>query len=317
MTKRLNAAIVGLGQVGLLFDEDSKRKGVWTHFTAYERLGKRVNLVAVCDPDKKRQQKALKRRHSVHVYGSLSQMLAREKIDLLSLCTPPALHARQIREAAGKVKAIICEKPLSERVADGKAAVTRCGTKTALAVNYYKRFESPVEQMKALLKRKTLGRIHSVIGNYSGPFGAVGSHMVDTMRYLFGDWDVVSAHRAVGEEEAYSAILKSGTMKGIVNWSGRRHDLVFELDVIGTAGRALMTDNFSTLRLSRFQRSKRYGGYRELSLPKKVPLPRRERFLPLFEDVVKHINGGKLVSSGRDALKTQELMEKITRNARS
>lgn len=246
-------------------------------------------------------------------------MLRNETIDVLSLCTPPALHAKQIQAAAGKVKAIICEKPLSERAVDGKKAVRQCaGKRTALAVNYYKRFESPVEQMKVLLKRGALGRVHTVLGTYSGPFGAVGSHMVDTMRYLFGDWQLVSAHKAKGEEEAYSAILKNGSAKGLLNWSGRRHDLIFELDVVGTKGRAYLVDNFSSLWLSLFQTSKRYGGYRELSHPKQVKLPKRERFLPLFEDVLRNINAGKrLISSGADALKTQELMDTITRNVRS
>ena len=59
---RFRSAIVGLGQVGMMFDKDPKRKGVWTHFRAYERLEELYDLVAVCDPDVQKLQCAMERR---------------------------------------------------------------------------------------------------------------------------------------------------------------------------------------------------------------------------------------------------------------
>ena len=53
-SNRLKIAIVGLGQIGLLFDEEPKRQEVgeiWTHLSAYLKLEELYEVVAAVDTD--------------------------------------------------------------------------------------------------------------------------------------------------------------------------------------------------------------------------------------------------------------------------
>jgi predicted dehydrogenase len=312
MTKRLRSGIVGLGQVGLLFDEDPKRRGVWTHFSAYERLARHFDLVAVCDIDPVRRKKALDRRN-VRAYESLETMLAEETLDVVSLCTPLDLHAQQILQCAGRVRAIVCEKPLSAVGKQGREAVERCEeTGTVLVVNYYKRFEPGVALLRKRLLAK-LGDLRQVIGLYSGPFESVGSHMIDLLRFISGELTLRSAWRSESAADAWCAVLQgSQGQSAVLLHTGRREDLIFELDVIGTKGRATVSENGSRLLWQRFRASERYSGYRELH-PAGVKLPLGERFLPLFHEVRLALGGRRVAWTidGRDALRTQDLLDSI------
>ncbi|MEM6885659.1 MAG: Gfo/Idh/MocA family oxidoreductase [Verrucomicrobiota bacterium] len=309
------AGIVGLGQVGLMFDEDEKRDGVWTHFSAYEALGGKVDIVAVCDPDTGRCQQALDRKPGVHVYEALEDMLHQESLDMVSLCTPPSVHAEQIQACAGRVKAIICEKPLADQFDSAEAAVYSCQEMdTVLAVNYYKRFDGAVPAVKGLLEKGRIGTLTQVNAWYAGPFEAVGSHMIDLLRFFCGELSVQTVSEA--GEDAYQAHLTS--VEGVrINLSvtGKREDLIFECDLVGTEGRLRLLENCRDYEWYQFEPSARYSGYRELVRRETAGWQAPERFLPLFEEVIELLGGNQkeLTSSGHSALETQRLMDDISK----
>jgi predicted dehydrogenase len=196
-------------------------------------------------------------------------------------------------------------------LASARHAVVECRRKkTALTINYYKRFEAGIQHLKSRAKR--IGPVHTVIGTYTGPFDAVGSHMVDTLRYLFGDLSVAYS-------DGSTAVLKGANgLKAILNQAGQREDFIFELDAIGKNGRYLLADNFQTVEAKVFVKSPRYGGYRELVRTKNPLLRPADRFLPMFKEIHAAALNGKaaLTCSGADALKTQELMDVIARGKR-
>jgi UDP-N-acetyl-2-amino-2-deoxyglucuronate dehydrogenase len=320
--KVLNAGIVGLGQVGLLFDEDPKRKGIWTHFTAYETLYRDFNLISVCDTDSIRVKRA-KMRRDVRGYQQLEEMLKKEKLDVVSICTPPKMHESQILQSAGNVRAILCEKPLGMDLVACQKAVRACKrTRTHLVVNYYKRYEATVQFVKReILKRRKLGRLTLTHGSYSGSFEAVGSHMVDLLRFFLGELKVSSSVKMDKQKDAYSASLRS-PQNGLAHlaWTGKKENLIFEINLIGDKGRCRIFDNCERIGLELFRPSQRYSDYKEL-----VPIPikrhqitKNDRFLPFFEGVTRRLSykKGKGLSDGEDALKTQKLMHDIIRKAR-
>jgi predicted dehydrogenase len=309
---RYRAAIVGLGRVGLLFDQDEKRQEVWTHFTAYERLSERFELVAVCDVDARRLALASARRPSVSAFDTLTELLAAVPLDVVSLCTPIELHAEQIEESAGQVRAIVCEKPLSSDLASGKRAVAACAdVDTALAVNYYKRFTGPVQSAARLLADGAIGDVRSASALYSGPLDAVGSHAIDLLQFLVGPLRVDHVVRAGDRETAVGAFGREGV--ATVAATGPRRDLVFELDLIGSEGRLRILDNCDRLELFRFGESARYDGYRELAAGPAAESRKSDAFLPLFLEVADLLDGArvKLTSDGASALQTQLVLDRI------
>lgn len=307
------AAIVGLGQVGLLFDQDLRRSGVWTHFTAYERLAGHFDLVAVCDPDPARTSLARERRPSIRVYEDMGKMLDREKLDIVSLCTPPAQHASQIQRCAGRVRAVICEKPLSLVLEDAECAVSACeAAGTWLAVNYYKRFAGRIPTARRALIERRVGQVKIVNAIYCGPLDAVGSHMLDLLRFLLGEIKPLGWPALEGDRWSLSFRSVDGALVQLQN-AGPREEFIFECDILGDAGRLRLLNNGSDLELYRYQDSPNYSGYRELQ-PEALPdEPLAERFLPIFLETAEVLAGQrqKLTSDGANALQTQRLIDAV------
>jgi len=312
LVRRYRAGIVGLGQVGMLFDEDKKRSGVWTHFTAYERLADRFELVAVCDVDPHRRSQASARAPQVRCYDNIDAMLAAEQLEVVSLCTPPELHGAQILACAGQVRAVICEKPLGD-LATGEKAVAACAAaNTLLVVNYYKRYDGCMPHVLDLLHRQVIGKVRFATALYTGPFDAVGSHSIDLLRFLLGK--LTLKYTLPIEPDRLVAIFTFGEDgEAALHGIGPREDLVFELDLIGSEGRIRVLDNCARAKVYRFIISPHYGGYRELSLEPEREYVTNERFLPLFVHVADWLDGKRipLVSDGASALETQRLMEQI------
>lgn len=307
------AGIVGLGQVGLLFDSDVRRSGVWTHFTAYERLNLHLDLVSACDPNKSRQALAKRRRTKLNCYDSLGELLNGEKLDIVSLCTPAEFHAEQIAQCAGRVKAIICEKPLSTDSQSARAALDACRTAgTLLAVNYYKRFDGLVPSVKALLNERRIGTAKLVNAIFCGPLDAVGSHMIDLLRFLFGELRIEDHVSRVANRYSIPLRAESDTFVHLHN-VGPREEFVFEVDAIGNDGRIRLLNNCSDCEFMRYRDSDRYSGYRELHPVPLEPPNVVERFLPLFLETVEVLRGGRgaLTSDGENALRTQLVIDEI------
>lgn len=304
---RYRAAIVGLGQVGMQFDRDPKRTGVWTHFRAYEHLDNLYDLSAVCDPDKARLLSAVERKPGLRAYTDLDEMLEKETPDVVSLCTPPELHVGQIMKCSGRVKGILSEKPLGGGAEEATSAVEACAQSgTLLLVNYYKRFDGAVPQFRRLVEAGRIGQVRHVTGYYSGPLEAVGSHLVDLCLYLFGP---MKLERMADSASSGLFRLENGGTVALMA-TGRREDLVFEVDAIGSEGRLRLLDNCARVEAWAFQASRRYDNYRELHLEPSEGGMVSERFLPLFEEMHAGLDGSRTVftSDGRSALASQRLL---------
>jgi predicted dehydrogenase len=310
---RYKAAVVGLGQVGLLFDDDPKRTGVWTHCRAYERMAARFDLVAACDPEPTRRAKVEARFPALHAYAQFDDMLRNETLDVVSLCTPPELHLSQIEALAGKVRAIVCEKPLGGNGADAARVVERCtAAGTLLAINYYKRFDAAVPTAAQMIRSGRLGTIRSATALYAGPLEAVGSHAIDLLCFLLGPIALNHAERTE-DDRTLATFSFAGNGHAVLHQTGPREELIFELDIVGSKGRIRILDNCDRLEYKEFAASPRYSGYRELQDAVAPAIKAAERFVPLFEEVADCLDGrsATLTSDGASALRAQTLLEKI------
>ena len=130
-----------------------------------------AELKAVCDlvPEK---LEAVRQLATVDTYQDLDAMLARDDIQIVSVCTPDYTH----REVATKVlqagKHLLLEKPVSLTLEDATAIAReaeRCGT--VCGVGYEFRVNPVVQQMKALLDEGQLGELRAIsMYFWRGPF---------------------------------------------------------------------------------------------------------------------------------------------------
>jgi predicted dehydrogenase len=143
-------------------------------------------------------------------------LLARPDVDVVDVCVPNHLHAEIVLAAAEAGKHIYCEKPLAMDVAEGRRmveAVARAGVKTQMTFNF--RFFAAVLRARQLVDEGFLGRIFSFRGRYyrssyidphkpltwrqrrsiagGGTLFDIGSHILDLLYSLLGEFDAVQA----------------------------------------------------------------------------------------------------------------------------
>ena len=101
------AAILGAGLI-------SGKK----HIPAFLRLKHKVDLVALCDVNREGAEKVAYNFGIPHVYADLGELLAREKPDLINICTPPRTHAKLAIQAIRRGTNVLIEKPMAMSVAE-------------------------------------------------------------------------------------------------------------------------------------------------------------------------------------------------------
>ena len=144
------------------------------------------------------------------------ELLRRKDIDVVDICVPNVMHEEIILEAAAAGKHIFCEKPLAMNVEQGKrilAAVEKAGVKHQLNFNF--RFYPALSRARQLIDSGFLGRVFSFRGCFyrssyinpdkplswrlskeiagSGALFDLGSHILDLIYYLLGEYGSVQA----------------------------------------------------------------------------------------------------------------------------
>ena len=147
---------------------------------------------------------------------SWQEVVARPDIDVVDICTPGDSHLPIALAAARAGKAILCEKPLANTVAEAQQmfqAVKQSGVTHMLCHNY--RRVPAVALARRIIDDGTIGQIFHYRGTYlqdwivdpkfprvwrlqksragSGALGDILSHTMDLGRYLVGEPQSVSA----------------------------------------------------------------------------------------------------------------------------
>ena len=318
---RLRAAIVGLGQVGMGFDEEPARKAsgeVWTHFSAYGRLPQSYDLIAATDPDPAKRAAAVARKPGLAVFDSVEAMLDAAAPDVVSVCTPDATHLAVGRALAGRTLALFMEKPLSGPGQAREARELADRFKDAgmsVRVNYYKRHEPLFGELRRRLGDETP---LNVCVRYSGPFDAVGSHALNLAQALAPGLEMVRSWRTGhAEGDGYSAYFTSDGPTAQVLYCGPRHRLIFELEAVAPSGRYVLEENLSLLRVHEYDPSDRYQGYEELRQADEIRAgANTERFVSALREIAGELAGGDRDWAGLDhAVHTQSLMERMQAQA--
>ncbi len=149
-------------------------------------------------------------------YFEKSESLLEEKLDGVVICSENIAHAPLVQQAAGRVRAILCEKPIATTAADGLAMIESCcAAGTKLQIAFPMRYSPPVIELKQRLDSGLLGEIYSVKctnhGSMPGGWfadpelsggGAVLDHtvhVIDLLRWLW-DTEVEEVYAEVGRD---------------------------------------------------------------------------------------------------------------------
>ncbi|MDR1970290.1 MAG: Gfo/Idh/MocA family oxidoreductase [Treponema sp.] len=203
---RIPVAIVGLGRIASLLEDDSRREKPCTHAGAVT-ANKDCVLAAGCDTDEERRR-LFAVRWQAPVYADALRMLREHKPEILIIATHPDSHERYCRLAYTQgTPVLICEKPLSNTLAGARkiAALTqgRGGSGPSgralpsplrILVNHERRYAADYMRAAEILRTRRLGPLLSVRAVlYMGrarPLIDVlwhdGTHLADAIMFLAG-----------------------------------------------------------------------------------------------------------------------------------
>ncbi|RDW21301.1 oxidoreductase [Oceanobacillus arenosus] len=198
MTEKLNVAIIGCGGIA-----NGK------HLPSLKMV-KQVELVAFCDIEIERAEKAAKEYGATgaKVYNDYKQLLDDTTIDVIHVCTPNNSHAEISIAALESGKHVMCEKPMAKTSEEAKRmveAAERTGKK--LTIGYNNRFRTDSQYLHKVSRRGDLGEIYFAKAHAirrravptwgvfldeekqgGGPLIDIGTHALDLTLWMMGNY---------------------------------------------------------------------------------------------------------------------------------
>ncbi|MCX6044640.1 MAG: Gfo/Idh/MocA family oxidoreductase [Chloroflexi bacterium] len=298
-----------------------------SHAAAYH-VHPQIELVAVCDIrqtmlDNFRQTWQDVWPH-LRYYTDAFAMLAEERPDIVSVVTPDHLHADLTVAAANHgAKAIFCEKPIATSLADADRMIAACeANHVLLSVDHTRRWYPLYQEARQLLRSGELGPLRSMVTSLFSQRAMLfrnGAHLIDMLHFfaeadaqwvwaeLEAGFDHFASYQGDGGHNPASEPAASGYLhftNGVrafyesakLDFPGAQFSLTCE------NGRIEISDK--TLTIIRQET----GG--QLSHTSVAPNPAAESgLLAAVGELIQVLeNGGELISSGRNARKTLEVI---------
>lgn len=310
-----------------------------------EHIANNGTLVAICDSDLSKTVE-VEEKYGCNVYTDFADMmLAKEKLDVIAICTPNGLHAVQTIMALRAGYHVLCEKPMALSVYDcGEMIKEAEKANRRLFIVKQNRYNPPVAEVKRLLDEKILGDIYSVQLNcfwnrnegyykntWKGTKDLDGgilytqfSHFIDLLYWMIGDVKMVNAFSSnqskrtdIEFEDTTAAICKFyngtiGTMNFTINAHGK--NMEGSLTIFGSKGSIKIGGQY--LNELEYQNIE---GYEVKDLPQGNPANNYGQYQgsmsnhdKVYENVVDVLsNGGIIATNGYEGLKTVEIIDKI------
>jgi predicted dehydrogenase len=253
-------------------------------------------------------------------YTNYEEMLGKEDLDIISVCTWHGSHA-EITVAAAKrgVKGVICEKPMAVNLSQADAMIEACeksGTK--LTVEHVRRYNPVNVEARRLIMSGAIGQPIAVISRVSDGLLNWGTHIIDQARFLLGDpeteWVIGQVERKTDRYER--AIPIEDLCMGLVCFSNGAR-LVIECDLPGPIGSGVPlvygSEGMITPLDDRLLLLTKRDGWKEITFK-----DRGDGLTKHLDELIKWIEGeiNDHRCSGRQARYTMEIMMAIYESLR-
>jgi myo-inositol 2-dehydrogenase / D-chiro-inositol 1-dehydrogenase len=250
---KITVGLLGAGRIG---QEHAKNMAAFPQ----------VEVAVVCDPRIEAAEAIRPLVRAREVTASPEQVVSRNDVDAVVICTPTDTHAILIEAAAETGKAIFCEKPVAldlTRTLQALATVAKKGV--AFQIGFQRRFDSGYAEAKRRIEAGVLGRLDQFrtvgrdpapppkeyLAKSGGLFLDQAIHEFDIARFLMGEvaevnaWGTVRFHPDAEEladiDTATTLLRFSSGALGVVENSRRAvygYDIVTE--VFGENGKIVV-----------------------------------------------------------------------------
>ena len=223
MSKILRVGVIGCGFISPV------------HLGGYKKL-ESVQIAAVCDLIEERAKSAKEKfgGDETTVYTDYKEMLRKENLDIVSVCTENCRHAEITIDALNAGAHVMCEKPMAitGEEADAMIAAAKKNNKK-LSVGYQLRYQHETMLLKREIDAGKFGQIYyaeastlrrrgvptwGVFLNKAkqggGPLIDIGTHIVDRTLWLMNDYSPIVS--AVGR--TYDKLIPLGGFNNGGHW---------------------------------------------------------------------------------------------------
>ncbi|MCU0843920.1 MAG: Gfo/Idh/MocA family oxidoreductase [Spirochaetes bacterium] len=332
--KRPSIALIGCGRIGFMLESDPLRYKPCTHFGGASSAGLRITHACDIDPGRLEGFVRASGIPRENAFTSHRELFDSVRPDLVIISTWTQSHAEiGIRAAENGARVVVCEKPIASNLRDASRLIASCKARGArLIINHERRYDMRYQKIKEMLDDGAIGEIRSVhavilsggfrgisrIEQGGGPLLHDGTHMIDLIRYFFGDIATVigdfdrSGNRRSGFEDRATAWIRTrGGVDVFLEAGGARDYFVFELGISGTSGKIIAGNGYQSFFTTRA--SKHYTGFRDL-VEKPFPRFRRHNYFTGEYSEAKRLLSGQDVSirsTGLDGYRAIEAIHAI------
>ncbi len=168
--------------------------GGWgkNHLRVFNEL---KSLTAFCDTNQEKI-KLYEQKYGIRGYVSIEQLLTKEKIDAVTICTPTITHSQIAKKCLLSGIDVLVEKPITFTSKESEELVELAKkTECILTSGYIERFNPVVADLKNLIKSRKIGdpillefhRESKWMGNVNdvGIVTDTSVHDIDTARWIF------------------------------------------------------------------------------------------------------------------------------------
>jgi UDP-N-acetylglucosamine 3-dehydrogenase len=277
-----------------------------------------TKLVCVCDTNEI-AAKTVGTQYRVQYANDVDEVLGRNDVDAVTICTPTTTHREIATRALNAGKHVLVEKPMTNTVSEGKELLALSQKKgLKLMPGHIERFNPAVIYLKSLVADGSLGNVMLFlarrVGRWPERIGDVGVvrdtaiHDIDLARYIFED-EVNAVYARTGsmrhKNEDYAEIMLQFTDGGTAfidaNWLSPRK--VRSLVVTGSEATAQLDYITQEVGIENYQKTVKSN------LEKKEPLTME---LTHFAESI--INDKPFSVNGLDGLKAVEICEAVLRS---
>ncbi len=326
-------SLIGCGRIGFILEKDKLRNKPCTHFGGASAAG--LKITSACDRNNDRLKEFGKTAgiSEDSLFTDYKTLFKIKKPKMVIIATWTDTHAEIALEAIkNNAEIIILEKPAAVslpliNIIRSEASKKGC----RIIVNHERRFDGRYNKVKEMLASGIIGDIKTVnarmlTGSYrgkshieegGGPLLHDGTHLVDIIRFFFGDIATVQGEfsrfsRTSGFEDSASAWLQSTSGVNIfLEAGGGRKYFQFELEIWGTEGKILIGNGYNRLFLKK--KSVLYTGFSDLAETKFPAVKQKNCFTELYKSAAAIIKGKdvKEVSGIDDGYKALEIIHAV------
>ncbi len=311
--------MIGCGDIAGGYDERHDSPDILSHAKAYrEHPG--FELVSCVEPDESRRREFQKIWNVQTAFADLDDLLTDTiDFDVASVCSPTPNHAEILQRLQNSaVKGVFCEKPVTDSLSLTKKCIDLYEKSSiVLAVNYLRRWDKTLEDLKAEVDQGTWGALQNAVCHYGKGISHNGSHMIDLLQFLFGPLKPMSVLQS---QPGYGTVdptldarltTQTGAPVYLIGNNARLFDL-FETSLTFEKGQIILEQGTSVVRMRPIEENPRFKGHQTLLGGTNQDGDLGQALYRAVDNFYRAITeGAPLASDGRSALEAQNVCEQL------